>query len=252
MRRVLISALVLLVLGTAISPANASVTVQATFTADNVTSAFFKDGGGPVDLTGSISGNLGDWQAAKTATFILASGATPHTYELLFRVNNNQLPASDLNPAGFLADLVFSGYLPPLNRVSSGLLPDTTGTWQYAIDTYQGGAIPGNLATYFSSLTWNSATEWAVGGTQANNGGNNIWTTVNSGPISGISTSANWIWGPNNGAQLAEAGNVAENYLWIRTLVPVPPVPEPATIIIWSLLGCLGISISWWRRKKAA
>ena len=29
-------------------------------------------------------------------------------------------------------------------------------------------------------------------------------------------------------------------------------VPEPTTLIIWSLLGGLGISIGWWRRKRAA
>jgi hypothetical protein len=29
-------------------------------------------------------------------------------------------------------------------------------------------------------------------------------------------------------------------------------VPEPSTLIIWSLLGSLGISIGWWRRRKAA
>jgi hypothetical protein len=28
--------------------------------------------------------------------------------------------------------------------------------------------------------------------------------------------------------------------------------PEPSTIIIWSLLGGLGIAIGWWRRKRAA
>ena len=30
------------------------------------------------------------------------------------------------------------------------------------------------------------------------------------------------------------------------------PVPEPSTIIIWSLLGTVGITIGWWRRKRAA
>ena len=29
-------------------------------------------------------------------------------------------------------------------------------------------------------------------------------------------------------------------------------VPEPATLIIWSLLGALGIGVGWWRRRKAA
>jgi hypothetical protein len=29
------------------------------------------------------------------------------------------------------------------------------------------------------------------------------------------------------------------------------PVPEPTTIIIWSLLGSLAITIGWWRKRKA-
>ena len=29
-------------------------------------------------------------------------------------------------------------------------------------------------------------------------------------------------------------------------------IPEPPTLIIWSLLGILGIGIRWWRRRKAA
>jgi probable HAF family extracellular repeat protein len=28
------------------------------------------------------------------------------------------------------------------------------------------------------------------------------------------------------------------------------PVPEPSTLIIWSLLGALGIGVGWWRRKR--
>jgi hypothetical protein len=40
-------------------------------------------------------------------------------------------------------------------------------------------------------------------------------------------------------------------------IVPVPlevsgPVPEPCTLIIWSLLGTLGIGVRSWRRRKAA
>ncbi len=26
-------------------------------------------------------------------------------------------------------------------------------------------------------------------------------------------------------------------------------IPEPSTLIIWSLLGALGMTIGWWRRK---
>jgi len=34
---------------------------------------------------------------------------------------------------------------------------------------------------------------------------------------------------------------------------PAPPViPEPSTLIIWSLLASLGIGLAWWRRRRAA
>jgi MYXO-CTERM domain-containing protein len=29
-------------------------------------------------------------------------------------------------------------------------------------------------------------------------------------------------------------------------------VPEPSTLIIWSLLGALGIAVGWWRRRRRA
>ena len=29
-------------------------------------------------------------------------------------------------------------------------------------------------------------------------------------------------------------------------------IPEPTSLIIWSLLGALGITIGWWRRRRAA
>ena len=30
------------------------------------------------------------------------------------------------------------------------------------------------------------------------------------------------------------------------------PVPEPCTLIVWSLLGASGVGIGWWRRKRKA
>jgi MYXO-CTERM domain-containing protein len=33
---------------------------------------------------------------------------------------------------------------------------------------------------------------------------------------------------------------------------PAPPViPEPSTLIIWSLLASLGVGLAWWRRRRA-
>jgi mannitol-specific phosphotransferase system IIBC component len=32
----------------------------------------------------------------------------------------------------------------------------------------------------------------------------------------------------------------------------VRQIPEPSTFIIWSLLGALGITVGWWRRRRSA
>jgi hypothetical protein len=29
-------------------------------------------------------------------------------------------------------------------------------------------------------------------------------------------------------------------------------IPEPASLVVWSLLGALGIGVAWWRRRRAA
>jgi len=29
-------------------------------------------------------------------------------------------------------------------------------------------------------------------------------------------------------------------------------IPEPSTLIVWSLLGALGITVGWWRRRRKA
>jgi hypothetical protein len=48
-------------------------------------------------------------------------------------------------------------------------------------------------------------------------------------------------------------GHDADNG-WVRAIVDtsISEVPEPSTLIIWSLLGGLGIAMGWWRRRKAA
>ncbi len=33
--------------------------------------------------------------------------------------------------------------------------------------------------------------------------------------------------------------------------IDVTPIPEPSTLIVWSLLGALGITVGWWRRRRA-
>ena len=117
MKRLSVSVLVVLVLGLAFSRADASVTVTANFTADNVVAAFYQDGATPVSQL--ISGDVTNWGVAKTSTIVLPSG--PHTYQLVFQVWNEvppaypQYPIGYNNPAAFLADLTFSGPSAPPN-----------------------------------------------------------------------------------------------------------------------------------------
>jgi hypothetical protein len=221
-RCLLVVALAAGMVGTALG----SIQIQVTYTADNVIEAVVKDGGAPTWY--SPGANASNWKSADTLTLALDYG---HTYDLIFRVCNDTTvyradgwrfsstyPPGNSNPAAFLAEIKGTVTGPTL----------TSTAWEYAIDT---GVVPGNFDT---DLTWYSTTAWAWQGTSSYNGGSNIWTSSKGGPISGISTSAQWIWGPHNGLDLGTY--TAENYLWIRTSITTP-IPEPATLIVWSLLG---------------
>jgi hypothetical protein len=39
---------------------------------------------------------------------------------------------------------------------------------------------------------------------------------------------------------------------WIYYAYSESPVPEPATLIVWSLLGAWGVGLGWWRRRRRA
>jgi hypothetical protein len=42
------------------------------------------------------------------------------------------------------------------------------------------------------------------------------------------------------------------NWIIATQASPLPSdVPEPSTIIIWSLLGTVAVTVGWWRRRKA-
>lgn len=47
-------------------------------------------------------------------------------------------------------------------------------------------------------------------------------------------------------------GNLASPLVVSGTIDSLAVIPEPTTLIIWTLLGGLAISIGWWRRKRAA
>jgi hypothetical protein len=60
------------------------------------------------------------------------------------------------------------------------------------------------------------------------------WTLSGSRDISNVGHIVGWGINPDG---------TVHGYL-------LTPIPEPSTFIIWSLLGALGITIGWWRRRK--
>ena len=205
---------------------NASVTLQVTYSGDNVIGAFYRDGGSPVAIP--LGPNANTWEVADTA--VLSGLDYNEQYELILRVRNEPWSSiwSAVNPAALLAEID--------GPISAG--PHVTdGHWEYAI------ADPDVGLPDFTSLSWSGVTEYG------NNGGDNIWTQNLGSPISGISQDAKWIWSEFNGAAHADGAQPEHRELWLRATVTTA-IPEPASLVVWSLIAvtCAGAR---WRRRKA-
>ena len=151
--------------------------------------------------------NAGDWRFADSYTLDLGLGTH---YFAWFGLNIGT--GSPTNPAGFLAEITGSG-----GSSSSG------STWDIATsfnDVFAGTAV------------WESATQYGA------NGGANIWTSVNGGPIAGISGDAQWIWSANNFSADMDREVV------FRTSITIP---EPGTLALLGL-GLFGMGLA--RRRK--
>lgn len=90
----------------------------------------------------------------------------------------------------------------------------------------------------FAYTQWQSGQPDNVGGTPQ---GILLW---NGG--SGPAATDNWgDYGTSGEAGLN--GELPTGYV-----VEFNPVPEPATLIVWSLLGGVAVTLGWWRRRSAA
>jgi hypothetical protein len=168
----------------------------------------------------ALGPNAGNWRIADTA--VLQDLSWGHEYQVIFRVANYVSEGqNDGKPAGFLAQIAGTG-------VAGGPVL-TSSSWQVAVD---------NPALDYEDqvLTWGPATVYGK------NEGPNIWTQ-NGGPVAGIDLSAEWIWDNRNYSQLAHP------YLWVRGTFTTA-VPEPGSVLIWSLVIVGSVACARWRRKR--
>jgi hypothetical protein len=206
----LISALILA--GGFMSSAHA-IPVTINMTADNITSdgglcadASCQTGTGWNTLNGGALANASNWTQSDSLMLNLGAGTHYFAWEV-----TNSGGASSGNPAALLAEILWAG---GANYSSS--------SWE-VYDQSNGNFLA-------------NATEYGL------NGGANIWTNVNGGPVAGISTNASWIYTANNYAS-------ADQSAWLRTSITIASVPEPAVLGLFGM-GLIGLAMV--RRKRIA
>ncbi|MBW1998671.1 MAG: PEP-CTERM sorting domain-containing protein [Deltaproteobacteria bacterium] len=186
--------------------------VTVTYTADNIVNAWYQDGAAPVTL--GLGLNASNWKIADSATLDLDYNTH---YQLIWQVSNSGDPSLG-NPAGFLAQIDLGG---------SQIL--SSSSFMYDAD--------GGDTNNFEDLSW----DWSSTTEYGNNGGSNIWTSVNGGPVMGIDTDAQWIWASTNFDKMVSD----HQNIFIKAEFTTP-VAEPATLL---LLGAGLVGVAGLRRK---
>ncbi len=192
------------------SAANA-LSVAVTYTGDNVVDNFYLVDGGVTSSLG-VGEHSGDW--TKSDSLILANLLASHNYSFIWQMHNAgySTPSNSIgggDPAAFLAELT--------GDIAGGpLYSAAVAQWEYSLD----------------GLEWASVTSYG------NNGGNNIWTSVNLGKIQGVDELAQWIWSGNDDASI-----------YLKANFQTTPVPEATTMLLFGI-GLAGLASVIRKRRE--
>jgi hypothetical protein len=214
------------------------------------------------------------------AAAILASGAITQGATIDYSVTGfgpAQYPAPTTPPAdapwgssGYPGDTVGSNPFNGTLDLTPGaqVLPIGTLTWTINY-TYGGTATAWDYPADWSAVTFtvNANTNLSFGGGPAGNIAqsgvldvewDDDYLTLNAGTPSTFFVPGYEIVVTPQAIATTRGSNFSGSNPWVQptqvvdATFDVTPVPEPTTLIVWSLLGGVGIAVGRWRRKRAA